>query len=197
MKRTYWLASLEADYLDPPSTRKQAPEADANLVSSLLEDGRHAPLLDLDVPARLVPSSTPGHSHLYVDVPMTWRRYRRLLKALTKAGLIERGFYRASVARRQTMVRKPGVKKASAPKGRRPTVVVAPVRSRAMDEFHRRGLRADLGDRVLSGSHPEALRGLHNVHVVVVAGHLLPLAVSCEVDHLYVTDAATVEWVAP
>jgi hypothetical protein len=71
----------------------------------------HAPVLDIDVPAFLVPSSTPGHSHLYIDHPMTWDAYKALLKALSDAGIIEEGFYEASKGRGSTMVRRPGILK--------------------------------------------------------------------------------------
>lgn len=85
---------------------------DANLVSSKLRDSNlHAPVLDIDFWSVLLPSSTEGHYHLYLDKPMTWRTYRRLLRALAKAGVIERGYYKAAKARRATFVRKPGVVK--------------------------------------------------------------------------------------
>jgi hypothetical protein len=93
--------------------RKLCPPADADLVISLLPDGRHAPVLDLDLPHRLVPSTTEGHSHLYLDVPMSWRQYKRLLKALAKAGVLEQGYVEASLYRRHTAVRMPWVKKAA------------------------------------------------------------------------------------
>ena len=54
-----------------------------------------------------MPSSTPGHSHLYVDAPMPWRRYKRLLRACMKAGLIEKSWYKASVRSRTTYLRPP------------------------------------------------------------------------------------------
>ena len=37
--------------------------------------GMHRPILDIDLPAALIPSSTPGHYHLYIDKPMEWDRY--------------------------------------------------------------------------------------------------------------------------
>lgn len=79
----------------------------ANLVSSELHDGTHLPALDIDFKSKLVPSRTPGHFHLYLDGmrPLSWRRYRKLLKALMRAGVIEPGYYRASKARRATMLR--------------------------------------------------------------------------------------------
>jgi hypothetical protein len=84
-----------------------------NLVSSEISGrkGLHAPALDLDLPAYLIPSSTPGHSHLYIDVEIPWWRYRVMLWAMAYAGVIERGYYRASVARKGTHLRQPGVKK--------------------------------------------------------------------------------------
>jgi hypothetical protein len=84
----------------------------AELVSSeVVGSDKHAPALDIDVPAFLVPSSTPGHSHLYIDLEMPWWRYRIMLWALKVAGVIEPGYYRASVQRKGTHLRKPGVKK--------------------------------------------------------------------------------------
>lgn len=76
--------------------------------------GWHAVVLDVDLPAALIPSSTEGHSHLFIDCPMSWRRYRHLLKALAKAGVIEPGYYRASRRFRMSMVRRPGVLKDAA-----------------------------------------------------------------------------------
>lgn len=80
----------------------------ADLVTSELTDGRHAPALDLDVPAYLVPSRTEGHHHLYIEVPCSWKQYRKLLKALRDCGIIEPGYYRASVKAGRTHLRKPG-----------------------------------------------------------------------------------------
>jgi hypothetical protein len=86
--------------------------AEANLISSRLTSGLHAPVLDIDFHARLIPSSTPGHFHLYLDdLAITWPVYARLLLALADAGVIEHGYAAASIDREQTMVRKPGVSK--------------------------------------------------------------------------------------
>lgn len=76
-----------------------------------VQDGWHTVMLDIDRPVRLVPSTTPGHWHLYIDVAMPWWRYRKLLRALKNAGIIEPGYYSASVARRCTALRLPWVKK--------------------------------------------------------------------------------------
>jgi hypothetical protein len=107
-----------------PSTAEEVPrphstedELDsANLVASVLEpnvtgdDAQHRPVLDIDFPARLVPSSTPGHFHLYLDgVTISWAKYRTLITALAFAGVIEEGYAAASLARGYTAVRPPGV----------------------------------------------------------------------------------------
>lgn len=86
-----------------------ADDANANIVSSLLPSGKHAPVLDLDIPHTLIPSSTPGHSHLYLDVEMSWWKYRVLLWALRFTNIIEPGYYQMATFRRQTLVRRPGV----------------------------------------------------------------------------------------
>lgn len=83
---------------------------DANLISSELSigNGMHMPCIDIDVPHRLVPSTHEGHSHLYFDVPMSWEQYEQLLRAMWLCGIIEEGYYTASVARKASYVRKPG-----------------------------------------------------------------------------------------
>lgn len=99
-------------YLVEPDDYEFTAEAEANLVTSATGVGDwHLPVLDLDVPHRLEPSSTAGHSHLYIDVPVEWRTYVKLLDALADAGIVERGYVEASKAKGATMVRKPGVTK--------------------------------------------------------------------------------------
>lgn len=89
---------------DPGRVEVDTPDA-ANLVSSLTKTGHHAPVLDIDYPARLVPSSTPGHFHLYLEKEIPWGRYQLVLWALSWAGLIEPGFFRAALARKMTFAR--------------------------------------------------------------------------------------------
>lgn len=83
----------------------------ANLVSSATPLGTHLPVLDIDFPVRAVPSTTPGHFHLYIDKELTPGQYDLLLTTLRDIGIIEPGFYNAWKARGMTMVRKPGEKK--------------------------------------------------------------------------------------
>jgi len=114
-KRTFWRTEnvLVSDRYDiwTEEKREQVPEDEANIISSRTDDGRHMPVLDIDIPACLLPSSTPGHGHLYIDVPMSWWRYRMLLRQLYKAGIIQKGFYDLAMRRKQTFVRRPGVTK--------------------------------------------------------------------------------------
>lgn len=89
-------------------SRVPTDAAEADVISSeLVGSTLQKPVIDVDLPIRVYPSSTLGHFHLYIDHPMTWRRYRRLLKAMVKAGLVEPGYYAASKARKASHVRLP------------------------------------------------------------------------------------------
>lgn len=81
----------------------------ANLVTSHMKDapGKHVVALDIDMPAQLFPSKTPGHYHLYIDKVMEWDDYVELLNALAKAGIIEQGYAAASIAKGCTALRLP------------------------------------------------------------------------------------------
>lgn len=74
---------------------------------------RHALLLDIDFPAYLVESSTPGHCHLYIDVPggIPDSAYWPLIQALAKAGVIESGYAGVSEDRGYTSLRLPWIHK--------------------------------------------------------------------------------------
>jgi len=84
---------------------------DANLVSSLLENGKHAPAIDLDFPIHAIPSTTPGHYHLYLERELEWKQYEKLLKVMAEIGLIEKGFYQSAMHFKQTYLRLPHIKK--------------------------------------------------------------------------------------
>lgn len=71
----------------------------------------HRPVLDIDFPAVLLPSTTPGHFHLFLDKEIAWSTYARLLSALSDAGIIEEGYEDASHNRKFSSVRLPWVKK--------------------------------------------------------------------------------------
>lgn len=102
---------------DPPLESTIAQES-TNLVGSLVDDTPsdneewlHAPVLDLDYTAHLIPSSTPGNYHLYLDKTITWKQYKKVLKVLAHAGLIEPGYAKAAIRKKGSYVRLPGVKK--------------------------------------------------------------------------------------
>lgn len=108
---------LGDDY-DPASTgRTVVDDLDAaNVITSkVVGRSSHKILLDLDVPAKLIPSSTPGHSHLYIDRELTWEAYGKLLHALAEAGVIERGYVGASGERGYTALRLPWIRKEPQP----------------------------------------------------------------------------------
>lgn len=107
------------------SQEKPPPEGkDENLIVSWLytyaevaPDKRlHRPCIDIDFPARLVPSSTEGHFHLYLDgclIPHD--KYMYLLAALASCGVISEGYLKHSTERGGTAVRMPGNYKPKAP----------------------------------------------------------------------------------
>lgn len=96
------IASRETPVPMDSSTREVPPEAAALT---------HWPVIDIDVPAHLVPSSTPGHSHLYIDVPVPGEQYWALLEALADAGIVQPGYVGACWSRGYTSVRLPWVRK--------------------------------------------------------------------------------------
>lgn len=84
----------------------------AQVVSSEIESSEyHTPMLDMDFPVRVVETSTPGHHHLYLDKPILWKDYKKVLIALRDAGLIEEGFADVSIQRGSTHLRPPWVEK--------------------------------------------------------------------------------------
>lgn len=99
--RTYKMPDLVLDDSDK-----------ANLVSSKVDGVWHMPVIDIDkIPVKVVPSTTEGNCHLYIDKKMTWRQYKNLLQSLYECGIIEGGYYSAALAESMTFVHKPGHKK--------------------------------------------------------------------------------------
>lgn len=111
---------------EPGIDRATSDLAEANVVSSELKAGglkadggnlvrvpRHAVLLDLDYPAYLIESSTPGHHHLYLDVPggVKHEDYMELLALLGRIGVIEEGYAEVSIKRGHSDLRLPWVTK--------------------------------------------------------------------------------------
>lgn len=100
------IALAETSLVQPGHARMLINEAGAHVYPFIVA---------LETPASLVPSSKPDHHHLYLDTELPWDDYRHLLERLEEATIIQRNFYLASLERGQTMLRKPGVYKPSAP----------------------------------------------------------------------------------
>ena len=107
---------------------QDAPEGqDVNLITSMMadhvhlpkehrSDRYHRPVLDIDFEARLLPSSTPGHSHLYLDgITVPHDLYMYLLDVLAQCGIIQPKYAEYSRERGYTAVRKPGDYKPAPP----------------------------------------------------------------------------------
>lgn len=77
--------------------------------------GTHTIALDIDHRVRVVPSSTPGNSHLYIDVELEWEQYEKLLDVLGEIGVVQPGYVAASKRRKATHLRLPWVKKEPEP----------------------------------------------------------------------------------
>lgn len=105
---------------------------DANVVTSkvngLISNSEHKPVLDIDNTVagkfffdlirfgyhdhlKIYPSTNPGHYHVYVDRRMSWSDYCRWMECLVALGILEEGFYNASIARGYSAVRLPWIAK--------------------------------------------------------------------------------------
>jgi hypothetical protein len=115
---------VDQDYAEPEDARVVVDDPEiANTISSRLHPddeakqrrfvrgGWHTLALDVDHPVTVVPSTTEGHFHLYIDVPMPWDDYCRLMIAMSDAGIVEPGYVDASIDRGASFLRLPGVKK--------------------------------------------------------------------------------------
>jgi hypothetical protein len=106
------LSNFNGSYTDPVSYEIVKEPRNANLISSEVAGTlTHKPVLDIDLPCKLVPSTHAGHYHLYIDKVLTWDQYRKLLSTLASVGIIQQGYYNASVARGFSSVRLPWIKK--------------------------------------------------------------------------------------
>lgn len=115
----YWSDSLGEEYVEGEMPREVEHPDQSNLVGSLGTDGLHYPVIDLDFPCRLEPSTTPGHFHLYLDRGIVYEHYDRLLNLLCEIGFVQEGIVHQLGQRGQTHVRQPWVKKPRvAPAGR-------------------------------------------------------------------------------
>lgn len=105
---------LAGEYSETNTGDVVTDPAEATVVSSDLpgEGGYwHMPVIDIDFPVRAVPSSTEGHTHLYIDKAMPWWQFQNLLDALVQADLVQVGYAEAAKRRGHSDVRLPWVRK--------------------------------------------------------------------------------------
>jgi len=81
-----------------------------------VKTGKHHILIDIDRHCVLLPSTSNGHFHLYVQMGtmgdgMDFDDYAEWLRASAKIGLIEEGYAEASIRRRATFLRLPWIRK--------------------------------------------------------------------------------------
>lgn len=107
----------------PAIDREAGGLIDADVISSELifppalapagDKRHHVVALDIDYPAHLVESSTPGHFHLYLEVPggVPHATYMQLLKDLARAKVIQDGYASMSRERGHSDLRLPWVAK--------------------------------------------------------------------------------------
>lgn len=91
--------------------RLPADHENATAVTSELPDGKHMPVIDIDLECMLVPSTEAGHFHLYINQAMEWEKFVAMLEAMQAAGVIGPGYLRYTKKRGFATVRYPGVTK--------------------------------------------------------------------------------------
>lgn len=95
---------------------RDAPVDEANIITSLDIDSYgayHRPVLDIDFEAKLIPSSTEGHYHLYIDKLIPTQAYFNLLDALAEVELIQPAVAKFARERGYSAVRLPWINKDS------------------------------------------------------------------------------------
>lgn len=119
--------SVDDDWLQPRGAEEVSMN-EANLISSRIKDKvslwtgqpKHKVFLDLDIRHHYVPSSTPGHGHLYIDVDLDENELRKFIEYLHQLGIVGVGtFYQIDDAPEygppnrppQLTLRMPGVTK--------------------------------------------------------------------------------------
>lgn len=87
-------------------------EGSGNLISSMVAPDMHRPVLDLDFPHVYVPSTTPGHGHLYINnVVLNDLQHYLLISTLVELGILSRGSKIQLDSHGLSLTRPPHVKK--------------------------------------------------------------------------------------
>lgn len=100
-----------SEEFDPEQKIEDASLYEANLITSEAAEGWHFPLIDIDMECALIPSTTPGHYHLYIDKPMTFKNYVMLLKVMRDVGIVQPGYADGTEVRGFGALRLPHIKK--------------------------------------------------------------------------------------
>ena len=82
-----------------------------NVTISSYTPNSHNIHIDLDCDHLYVPSSTPGHGHLYIPNSLSLDHYIQFTRVLMDAGVVGTGWYDALVTRGYSTLRLPWVKK--------------------------------------------------------------------------------------
>lgn len=66
-------------------------DRNGNLITSRLPNGKHLPIIDLDLDHFYIPSRTYGHAHLYLNVEVEHDAYVNLMQALAECKVVGEG----------------------------------------------------------------------------------------------------------
>lgn len=113
-KLAYINSSTNPDYdgkNEPTEDLKRAEVILSTVDGDYKGEPLHKPVLDIDMAVTILPSSTEGHHHLFIDKEMPWSQYEKLLTVLAEVGIIEKGYLGACKARKHSAVRLPWIKK--------------------------------------------------------------------------------------
>ena len=111
LKKIYPLWQDSATPVKIEQTCEDAGLYDANVITSEYLAGYHYPIIDLDMDAALLPSSTPGHHHLYIDKLLSYDQLVRLLEVMVQVGIVQAGILEGVKKRGYATLRLPHVKK--------------------------------------------------------------------------------------
>jgi hypothetical protein len=84
---------------------------DANLISSQKVNGKHTLFLDLDQEHFIAPSTTEGHSHIYINTDLSTDALKEIIGVLAKHGVVQEGIKKQLDTSGFLTFRPPGVKK--------------------------------------------------------------------------------------
>lgn len=87
---------------------------ESNVIISETKRGKHKPLLDLDFSHTYVPSSTPGHGHLYIHEDYDYQSYLNMMRCLRDSNLIQPGVFNSLERNGYNAVRLPWIRKPNA-----------------------------------------------------------------------------------